>query len=153
MPKELARVMTSYKQLSAKAGPLLSELKDHEHDYIIMRDGVFAVAEELAKRLKALGAPNAADPRAAKDPHVQDLLEDLEKFKTLMADRDAFYRAVSKKVDVVRSDALKLEKDVQAVIKAKSGFFSRSKSLPQLKALSTNLHKFADDLETATTAI
>lgn len=153
MPKELARVMTGYKQLAAKAGPLLSELKDHEHDYVIMRDGVFELAAELAKRLKSLGAANAADPRAAKDGHVQDLLDDLEKFKTLMADRDAFYRAVSKKVDVVRGEALKLEKDVQAVIKAKSGLFTRSKSLPQLKSLSTTLHQFADDLETATTAI
>jgi hypothetical protein len=150
VPKELARVMTRYAELQKKVAPLLHELHDHEMTYIGMRDRMFLATDELVERLTALKATSAADPRAARDPAVQDSLEQLEKYKSLMADRHAFFEIVSKKVDAIRVEAGKLEKDVAAVIKAKSGFFSTSKSLPQLKALAANLIKFADELETAT---
>lgn len=152
MPKELARVMARYADIRTKVGPLLKELEDHERTYLTMRDYYFVASEELIDRLTSLKAKTAADPRAAKDPGVMDTLESIEKYKTLMADRHAFYHATAKKVDPIRAELVKLEKDVAAVIKAKSGFFSTSKSLPQLKALTTTLHKFADDLKTATSA-
>jgi len=153
MPKELARVMDRYDVLRKQVNPLLSQLQDHTNDFVIMRDGVWIMADELAKRLKELKVPNAADPKAAKDPQVQNVLDDLEKYKTLMGDRDSQMREVAKKLTAVHTELVKLEKDVAAVIKAKSGFFTRSKSLPQLKALSVSLHKFADDVETAASSI
>ena len=153
MPKELARVMDRYGVLRQQVNPLLSLLQDHTNDFVIMRDGVWIMADELVKRLKELKAPNAADPKAAKDPQVQNVLDDLEKYKTLMGDRDSQMREVAKKLAAVHVELVKLEKDVAAVVKAKSGFFTRSKSLPQLKALSVSLHKFADDVETAASAI
>src|SRR4051812_15246679 len=149
MPKELARVMARYDDVRKKAAPLLHELHDHEMEYIGMRDRVVIQADELADQLTALKVKTAADPRAAKDPGVQDSLEYLEKYKSLMADRQAFYTAAAKKAATICTEIASIEKDVAAVIKAKSGFFTRSKSLPQLKALAVNLHKFGDDLETA----
>jgi len=153
MPKELARVMAQYGDIQKKVNPLLSELKTHEHDYIIMRDAAAVTADDLADQLKAMRIPNAADPRAAQDPEISDLLERLEKYTALMDSRATYYKSVAAKGDDIRTELLKLEKDVLAVIKAKSGFFSRSKSLPQLKALSASLHQLAEDLRAATTLV
>jgi len=153
MPKELARVMDRYDVLRQQVNPLLSQLQDHTNQFVIMRDSVWILADELAKRLKELKVPNAGDPKAAKDPQVLNVLDDLEKYQTLMGDRDSDMRGVAKKLTAVHAELVKLEKDVAAAIKAKSGFFTRSKSLPQLKALSVSLHKFADDVETASSSI
>jgi hypothetical protein len=119
----------------------------------MMRDRLFVATEGLVDQLTALRVSTAADPRAANDPVVMDMLEECEKYKMLMADRHALYSTTAKKADTIRAEVLKLEKDVGAVVKAKSGFFSTSKSLPQLKALSTALHKFADDLGTASAGL
>jgi hypothetical protein len=153
MPKELARVMARYNNMQNQVKPLLSELTDHGHDYILMRDHLSIFLDQLAGQLKDLGVKTAADPRAAKDAGVMDTLEEIEKRKLLMADRHAQFGTAAKKVDPIRAEVVKLQKDVVAVVKAKSGFFSTSKSLPQLKALSTTLLRFADDLETATSLV
>src|SRR4051794_17269969 len=125
MPKELARVMARYGDLQEKVKPLLHELNDYEKNYILMRDIVVVAAEELAEQLKALKVTNAADPRAAKDPGVQRALKQLDKFESLAAENHAPFKVIAKKVDAVRAELGKLEKDVAAVIKAKSGFFTR----------------------------
>ena len=76
-------------------------------------------------------------------------MKDITKRKILMADKSSAMDAAAKKLVAVRTEVVNLQADVAAVIKAKSGFFARSKSLPQLKALSTALTKFADDLQAA----
>ena len=153
MPKELARVMDRYGVLQKQVNPLLSQMQDHTNQFVIMRDYVWLTTDDLAERLTELKAPNAGDPKAAQDPHVRRLLKSLETFQTLMGSRDSDMRQVAKKLTAVHAELVKLEKDVAAVIKAKSGFFTRSKSLPQLKALAVSLHKFADDVETAASSI
>jgi len=153
MPKELARVVDRYDVLRNKVNPLLSQLQDDTNQFVIMRDAVWILADELAERLKELNAPNAGDPKAAKDRPVQGLLKQLEKYQSLMGTRDSDMRQVATKLTAAHVELVKLEKDVAAVIKAKSGFFTRSKSLPQLKALAVSLHKFADDVETAASSI
>jgi len=60
--------------------------------------------------------------------------------------------AAAEQLVAIHDEALKLNTDVLAVIKAKSGFFTRSKSLPQLKALSATLLKFAGELQVAASA-
>ena len=150
MPRELARVMTEYQALRKTADPLLSELSTREKDYILFRDVVIAAAGDLARRLAELKVTDASDPRAANDPAVADWMETHEKFASLMADRHAFLGQAAKQAQAIRAKVVKLNKDVDAVIKAKSGFFSRSKSLPQLKTLSAALFAFADELEQAT---
>jgi hypothetical protein len=150
MPKELARVVGRYNSLQTQVKPLLHDLAQFGNDYIIMRDTVSILLDQLAGQLKDLGVKSAADPRAAKNHGVMGTLEEIEKRKMLLADRHALLVPISKKVAAIRAEAVKLQLDVVAVVKAKSGFFSRSKSLPQLKALSTTLLKFADELQTAT---
>jgi hypothetical protein len=150
MPKELARVVGRYNSLQTQVKPLLHDLAQFGNDYIIMRDTVSILLDQLAGQLKDLGVKSAADPKAAKNHGVMDTLEEIEKRKMLQADRHALLVPITKKVAAIRAEAMKLQLDVVAVVKAKSGFFSRSKSLPQLKALSTTLLKFADELQTAT---
>ena len=150
MPKELARVVGRYNNLQTQVKPLLSDLSQYGNDYIIMRDTVSILLDQLAEQLKNLGVKSAADPKAAKNHGVMDTLEEIEKRKMLMADRHGLLVPITKKVAAIRAEAVKLQADVVAVVKAKSGFFSRSKSLPQLKALSTTLLKFADELQAAT---
>ena len=150
MPKELARVMARYNTMQDQAGPLLSQLTSPGHDYIMMKDHISILLDDLAGQLKELRVNSAADPRAANNPGIKGTLKEIEKRKILMADRGAAMDAAAKKLDAIHDEAVKLHTDVVAVIKAKSGFFTRSKSLPQLKALSTTLLKFAADLESAT---
>ena len=150
MPKELARVMARYNTMQDQATPLLSQLTNPGHDYIMMKDHISILLDDLADQLRDLRAGSAADPRAANNPGVKGTLKEIEKRKILMADRGAAMDAAAKKLDAIHDDAVKLHTDVVAVIKAKSGFFTRSKSLPALKALSTTLVKFAADLDSAT---
>jgi hypothetical protein len=149
MPKELARVMARYADIQDKAAPVLAELRTYERDYILMTSNLSVAADELADRLKSLNVRNAADPRAAKDSQVIGYLKLCQKYELLIKDRQPAYSATAKKADTICAEIVKLEKDVAVVIKAKSGFFSTSKSLPKLKALSTKLHEFAVDLDTA----
>jgi len=92
MPKELARVVDRYDVLRNKVNPLLSQLQDDTNQFVIMRDAVWILADELAERLKELNAPNAGDPKAAKDRPVQGLLKQLEKYQSLMGTRDSDMR-------------------------------------------------------------
>jgi hypothetical protein len=150
MPKELARVVASYKDISSRAEPLLKELASHERDYVIVRDRLILLMDDLVEELTKLGVKTAADPKAANNSVVKGLVRETGKYLALVTDRDKLFSATVKKVDAVRADLAKLQKDVLAVTKAKSGFFSTSKSLPKLKALSVTLGQFADELKTAT---
>jgi hypothetical protein len=149
MPKELARVMARYADIQDKAAPVLAELRIHERDYVLLTSYLSVAYDDLADRLKSLNVRDAADPRAAKDRLVIGCLENCEKYELLVKARHKAYSATAKKADTICAEIVKLEKDVAVVIKAKSGFFSTSKSLPKLKALSTKLHEFAVDLDTA----
>ena len=78
MPKELARVVGRYNNLQAQVKPLLHELAQYGNDYIMMRDTVSILVDQLAEQLKNLGVKSAADPRAARDHGVMDTLEEIE---------------------------------------------------------------------------
>ena len=153
MPKELARVMARYNTMEDQSKLLLIQLTSPSHDYIIMKDHISILLEELAGQLKDLRVRTAADPRAANDPGIKGTLKEIEKRKALIGDRRKIMDAAAEQLVAIHDEALKLNTDVLAVIKAKSGFFTRSKSLPQLKALSaTLLRKFAGELQVATSA-
>lgn len=146
MPKELARVMSQYGTLQNKAIPVVKELTDHGRDYFLMRENVRVVMQELAQQLRELGVTSAAAPAAAANHGVQGSVEQIEKYSALMDDRGDLFQAAARKLAPIRSDVVTLQRDVAAVIRSKSGIFSTSKSLPQLKALSTALENFAAGL-------
>jgi hypothetical protein len=149
MPKELKRVVDSYRDLQAKVQPVLSQLRTAELEYYKMSDYVVAAAEELADRLTELKAKTAADPHAASDRMVKGWLGQIDKYRSLKQEQLKVFDAEAKKVKALRVDVAKLEKDVAAVIKAKSGIFARSKSLPVLNNLSKALKQLGADMAAA----
>jgi hypothetical protein len=149
MPKELARVMADYRELQAKVKPVLSQLRTAELEYYKMSDYVIAAAEELAGRLTELKAKTAADPQAANDRVVKGWLGQIDKFRSLKQEQLKVFDAEAKKVRALSVELMKFEKDVAAVIKAKSGIFTRSKSLPALNNLSKNLKQLGADMAAA----
>jgi hypothetical protein len=152
MPKELARVVAHFDDIKGRVSPLMRELADHEREYILMSGNLFAAREALVERLRALKVQTAADPAAAKDAEIAHILKINNKFELLKSDRHAAYVTTAKKLHTVRAEVAQLEKEVAAVTKAKSGFFSTSKSLPKLSALSKSLKKFTDELQAAISA-
>jgi hypothetical protein len=152
MPKELARVMAQYNDIQARVKPLLNELVDHEREYILRSGELTTIRVDLAERLRSLKAKTGTDPQATNDAQVKNLLKMSGKYEALKSDRHASYVTTAKKVYTIRAEVVKLEKDVGAVIKAKSGIFSTSKSLPKLQALSKALKDFANNLQAAISA-
>lgn len=147
MPKELARVMARYADLQKQARPLsLFLTSPHGHDYIMFRDQISELTLKLAKTLNTAGMPSTDDPRITRGTYAYDLMKDIKKRQLLMADRKELLDKAAKDITEIRAEALKLQTDVLAVAKAKSGFFSTSKSGPKLQALSTALTTFAAEL-------
>ena len=149
MPKELQRVTTTWDNLSDKVRPLLPALDEREKQYIIMRDRLITLLEGLQEELTRLKAKTAADPQAAKDPMVKRYVKEIQNYLVVTDNHAKQFAATAKQVAAARGELVKLQKDVLAVTKAKSGFFSTSKSLPKLKDLSTKLNDFAKVLDKA----
>jgi hypothetical protein len=154
MPKELARVSTAYLDIQKRVTPMLDNLARLDNNFWNETSGnwgrYYGGVDLLAERLAKLGVNSATDPKAASDNEVKTLVKGIAKAKAdaLVISKDFWNTA--KRVDAIRREVLKLEADVLKVIKDKSGFLSRSKSLPQLKKLSVTLHELAADLESAT---
>ena len=155
MPKELARVVSQYTDLQDRWRKLEGLLTDRLNSYIVLRDIYTACLEELATACKEAGVKTPSDPSLKAKPKdaaaVKAALKQADKYGSLLAARREEWDDMSLKVADVRDDAIALHKNVLAVIKAKSGFFSTSKSLPALQGYAGSLQKFAKTLQDATT--
>jgi hypothetical protein len=147
MPKELQRLKKNVEMLRRQSDPVVDQLQDALKQYIIMSDTHAVLCDDLVAELNRLGVANAADPRAARDPRVADLVEQVEKFQLLAGDRRKDVDALTPATKALCGKAVELEKDLAAVIKTKSGYFMKSKSLPELKTLAVRLHKIAESLQ------
>lgn len=155
MPKELARVVSQYTELNDRWRRLEGLLTDRLNNYIVLRDIYSECLKELANACKEAGVRTPSDPslkaRPKEEAAVKSMLKQADKYGSLLAARREEWDDMSLKVAEVRDDAIALHKNVLAVIKAKSGFFSTSKSLPALKKYATDLQTFAKTLQDATT--
>jgi hypothetical protein len=92
--------------------------------------------EMLEERLGALGANTAQDAAAAADKQVQQLLAEIDRAKVSCRKISTQYWQLRSGPKGAVFDELKvLKRDLEKVVKEKSGIFARSKSVPVLKEL------------------
>jgi hypothetical protein len=156
MPKELARVSSAYVDVQKRVTPMLENLERLDNNFWNATSGnwgrYYAGVDALADRLKELNVKSAADPKAASDNEVKTLLKGIATAKADALAISKEFWTTAKRVDAIRREVLTLEADVLKVTKEKSGIFTKSNSLPQLKKLSGTLHELAAELQAATFA-
>jgi predicted nucleic acid-binding Zn-ribbon protein len=148
VPKELAKVSADFEDARKRVAPMVEKLDNLNNNYWNETAGVwnryFAGVDMLSERLRGLGVQNAA--AAANDNEVKTLVKGIADAKAdaLKISKDFWNEA--KRVQAIVKELETLRKQIQVLIKQKSGLLSRSKSVPALTALEKEVERFQNTL-------
>lgn len=150
MPRELARLTTEFKDIKKRLEPFLDNMDRLNNNFWNETNGnwnrFFSGVDMLADRLKEIGANSILDDKAKSDGEVKTIAKGIADAKADCIKISKEYYVFADRVRGVRREIAVLQKDVDKVIKEKSGIFTRSKSLPQIKQIKTDLAKLDSDL-------
>lgn len=153
MGKQLEALKKELDDIDSRVGPMLKRMETLDNNFWNPDTGnwsrYFAGLDMLAARLQALGAGTAADPAAAADPEVQQLLPALATAKADCKRISTEFWTTVTRVQAIAREVQALKTKTDQVVRDKSDKLLKSKSLPQLQALSRQLSTLKNDLDTA----
>ena len=154
MPKELAKASASFDDIRKRVDPMVLQLERLNNNFWNDTSGTwnryYSGIDLLAERVKALGVGNASDPKAVNDRDVKSYITGITAAKADCMKISKEYWTTVSRVDGIVRELNSLVKSLAVVIKDKSEVLSRSKSVPALQALSVDVTRFINELQTMT---
>jgi hypothetical protein len=139
MPKQLQLLSTRWQDVEKRYDAVVPQMYPIIMQYRNVQSGAWprlvTLHDMLAERLAELGAQNATAPPAATDPQVKTLLKEIDNTKALCRRFSKQFYDLAGKMNPVFKDLETLRNDLDKVIKEKSGFFTRSNSVGEIRKL------------------
>lgn len=150
MPKELQALTARWNDVQKRLDDVWGDLAKLIMQYRNVQSGAWprfvTLLEMLDERLGELNARSARDPQAAGDQQVKKLLAEIDKVAGICVRIQNEYWQKRESTTVFK-DLSALQKDLDKVIKEKSGFFSTSKSVPLLKTMRLSVNTMAAEAQ------
>lgn len=153
MGKQLAILSADLKDIQSRVNPMLKTMDTLDNNFWNDTTGnwgrYYVGLDLLAERLRQLNAQDASAPAAAGDALVQKILAAIASDKADCKRISTEYWGTAARVEAIAREVEALKTKVDKVIKDKDSIFKKSKSLPDLQALSRELATFKNTLGTA----